>query len=1213
MGEVFGDLAVELGEDPGFFLPPPRPRGFFLTIRRPTDHIVLQLSGVGLTIAAGPGKQPARLVRAEGALKARLIVDFGPQHTAEQVFQEKDVNGDPETPVLPAGARFAAPSRLAFEVAAGVEIELTFAGVLEAMSHLPLAVVPLATPRRIWLAWLSPEAVSAGATLVEAPEAATRVIGALTAQGRALGRATTATMERVRATKILAASPLGSIARDIDARIRATLVDMTTDKRAAALVDIGARGGIDQIDLSRWLRNPNPRPPAPDETAIEIPSRLQLSPSNRGAWAHAISVDDGRGDGTGPVELWHSRLGVRAEKDGQAIVDEIDTDQRVVRGVWTRDLSTWSGPPAPLFPPPPFRMSTSSDDRYQIVGRSTGAGLPILTPVNPVDVNRLALTSIGTFLDVRGVWPESDVWSLLEWQHRATLGRDQYIKVVYDGYLFPFGHRAVLIKETRRKVDPVLSPPVSGNTAILWQRYFLILKERTRDYPGRSMPFTSITLSPTTTPDINDPGEPLPRMLWPRIGGDVYRFTVRAVDQDGDVHVFPAPLLWVEAPMDAAYAAQVLDEYGLGGDALGFIHKAKNEALTKLGLNGKRVAVAPSGPSGEATYETHTLRFAAQPGTHTSNPQLFFGELVIPAVSAMTGQRTTHALTYAQEYLNAGFDATANAGEVVLGLARDATAQTYSFASSDKSGGFLNPGQVVEGLSRRLGPVADLANVATSGAQIDPAQLFGNVGKLFGLFDIADLLEALGLGQMPAYVSKIVDIASALDGDLTRVVDLLPNAPPQVAAAKTQLQTASAALDALMSSPPPDVEAQIQALITNQLLPAIDKVRADALAQLERAQQTIVGRTLDTLETLLKPPTGLPVPPPAQALASLARGEPVANLLNHVHLEWSPPLKTSTDSIFNPTLDGQQGSLLLAVDVRGGDLVAAPSTAIVAQLTNFSLDLIPGTPLLSLGVERIMFAASTGKKTDVDVAIGDLQWKGILGFVDDLRQLIPLDGFSDPPSLTVDESGISSGFSVELPNLAIGVFNLSNLSLAADIKLPFLGTAPSVGFAFCSRERPFVLGVMIFGGGGFFGIRLNPKEGVVLLEAALEFGAYAAIDFVVASGSVSCMAGIYFRLESSNGSLTGYLRIRGEVDVLGLISAAIEMYMGLTYEFGSGKVLGQATISVEVEVLMFSETVKISAERRFAGSAGDPTFAQALGPYSNDGPWVAYCQAFAGG
>src|SRR4030095_8218647 len=101
-------------------------------------------------------------------------------------------------------------------------------------------------------------------------------------------------------------------------------------------------------------------------------------------------------------------------------------------------------------------------------------------------------------------------------------------------------------------------------------------------------------------------------------------------------------------------------------------------------------------------------------------------------------------------------------------------------------------------------------------------------------------------------------------------------------------------------------------------------------------------------------------------------------------------------------------------------------------------DLIPGTPLLSIGVERIMFKASTGKKTDVDVAIGDLQWKGILGFVDDLRQLIPLDGFSDPPSITVDETGISSGFSVELPNLSVGVFHLSKLSLAARLNLSLL-------------------------------------------------------------------------------------------------------------------------------------------------------------------------------
>jgi hypothetical protein len=200
---------------------------------------------------------------------------------------------------------------------------------------------------------------------------------------------------------------------------------------------------------------------------------------------------------------------------------------------------------------------------------------------------------------------------------------------------------------------------------------------------------------------------------------------------------------------------------------------------------------------------------------------------------------------------------------------------------------------------------------------------------------------------------------------------------------------------------------------------------------------------------------------------------------------------------------------------------------------------------------------------------------------------------------------------VALPNLAIGVFSLSNLSLGADLSLPFIGDSPNVGFAFCSRERPFSLAVMFLGGGGFFGLRLNPS-GVVLLEASLEFGACLALDFVVASGSVSCMAGVYLRLEASDGSLTGYLRIRGEVDVLQLISASIEMYMGLTYEFGSGKVVGRATITVEVEVLFFSAAVPISCERKFAGSSGDPTFADVMGPYADDGPWVTYCQAFSG-
>ena len=47
------------------------------------------------------------------------------------------------------------------------------------------------------------------------------------------------------------------------------------------------------------------------------------------------------------------------------------------------------------------------------------------------------------------VAPENVVpLDLIEWDHLATQGRDHYVKIVYEGYLYPFGHRATLVKVT---------------------------------------------------------------------------------------------------------------------------------------------------------------------------------------------------------------------------------------------------------------------------------------------------------------------------------------------------------------------------------------------------------------------------------------------------------------------------------------------------------------------------------------------------------------------------------------------------------------------------------------------------------------------------------------------------------------------------------------------------------------------------------------------
>ena len=139
------------------------------------------------------------------------------------------------------------------------------------------------------------------------------------------------------------------------------------------------------------------------------------------------------------------------------------------------------------------------------------------------------------------------------------------------------------------------------------------------------------------------------------------------------------------------------------------------------------------------------------------------------------------------------------------------------------------------------------------------------------------------------------------------------------------------------------------------------------------------------------------------------------------------------------------------------------------------------------------FRASSGRKPEVDVVFTGMQWQGVLSFIETLKELVPFDGFSDPPYVDVSTDGVTAGFDLALPNVAVGVFSLENISLGADVRVPFLGDAVTVGFNFCTREKPFRMTVMCIGGGGFVGLRISPK-GLVVLEMSLEAGASLSID-----------------------------------------------------------------------------------------------------------------------
>ena len=82
---------------------------------------------------------------------------------------------------------------------------------------------------------------------------------------------------------------------------------------------------------------------------------------------------------------------------------------------------------------------------------------------------------------------------------------------------------------------------------------------------------------------------------------------------------------------------------------------------------------------------------------------------------------------------------------------------------------------------------------------------------------------------------------------------------------------------------------------------------------------------------------------------------------------------------------------------------------------------------------------------------------------------------------------------------------------------------------------------MGLGGGGFVEIVLT-LEGFHSVLIGFEARVQLAVDFGVASGKIAASLGITFLIEASGKiTITAFFRLVGEVDVLGLITASIEL------------------------------------------------------------------------
>jgi hypothetical protein len=366
---------------------------------------------------------------------------------------------------------------------------------------------------------------------------------------------------------------------------------------------------------------------------------------------------------------------------------------------------------------------------------------------------------------------------------------------------------------------------------------------------------------------------------------------------------------------------------------------------------------------------------------------------------------------------------------------------------------------------------------------------------------------------------------------------------------------------------------------------------------------TLLGFKLQDLLRSL--PT--PLSPPA-IVSELADGQqPV------VRMEWTAvplrdllALRTYPDA----THPDRKSTLDLVV------ITSLDEVSTTCTVTDFALVFPPpgGTDLLRLDVASLKFYQHTthqqAQPPQLSVGALNMTFLGPLTFLQTLQDAVHLLGSG--PNIQASPAGVTASFVLPIAPVSCGVFNLSNITFRADLDVPFGGDPVVVSVGFASRTSPFNLSVSGLGGGGYIEIRI--EKDTPRIEASLEFGASLAVDFLVAAGEVHALGSVRYLQDGSEITLTGYVRLGGSVEVLGLISVSIELVVQLGYDFGTNVLSGRATLVLELDLTLWSDSVEIdSGEWTFQGGLHhDAQVLQALPADDGLAGWRRYRSAFTG-
>ncbi|MER7585778.1 hypothetical protein [Kitasatospora sp. NPDC097691] len=279
------------------------------------------------------------------------------------------------------------------------------------------------------------------------------------------------------------------------------------------------------------------------------------------------------------------------------------------------------------------------------------------------------------------------------------------------------------------------------------------------------------------------------------------------------------------------------------------------------------------------------------------------------------------------------------------------------------------------------------------------------------------------------------------------------------------------------------------------------------------------------------------------------------------------------------------------------------------EMSAFMLSVPASAPVLELSFTSLIFEQADGGAPHLDLDGFGVSFAGPLDLLKKLESAIDLGDTA--PTVDATPEGLTVSYGMNLPSIPpCGVFELRNIAVRVAVEIPFRGGPPAVKLSFATPDDPFQLKVLMFGGGGYLQLTVD-GTGLKRLEGVLDFGASVAVNFGIAQAEVHALGGVRYVMEGDTVRLTGFIRLGGSIDILGLVSVSIDLLVELTYDSQHNRLTGHATLVIDIDLTLYSDTVQLdSGEWVLAGDGGEA--APGLdGGDAGRADWTRYQEAYA--